>query len=162
MNYSSFDKKSPIRSVHETLSLKDYTTLINSIIDIYNKQNNLIVMLTGDLGSGKTTFTKLLLQSLGYEKNVRSPTFTLMNEYKFNDNQVYHLDLYRIDKTIELEELKLQKLIKKDFKTLIIIEWADLFSNYLENTFKDIKKIMIDFKINYTNQDTRDITFITN
>ena len=54
------------------------------------------IYLNGQLGIGKTTMTKGLLKSLGYRRNVNSPTFSLLKEYQVDNIKIYHLDLYRI------------------------------------------------------------------
>ncbi len=60
-------------------------------------KGNEIILLRGNLGSGKTTFTKFLVKSLGgNEEEVNSPTFTVMNEYDTDTFTVYHIDLYRV------------------------------------------------------------------
>ncbi|WP_297890252.1 tRNA (adenosine(37)-N6)-threonylcarbamoyltransferase complex ATPase subunit type 1 TsaE [Sulfurihydrogenibium sp.] len=73
-----------------------------------------IILLEGDLGAGKTTFTKFLLKYLGVKEDVTSPTFGIMNEYEGRDFNIYHIDMYRIDK------FDLSDIIGKG---LIIIEW---------------------------------------
>ncbi len=93
--------------------------------------------LSGPLGSGKTTFVKLLSQELGYKGRVTSPTFTLLQSYgPFKNKQgvetlVHHLDLYRIHLESELEGLELEEYLGKP-GTISFLEWADKFPNYLK------------------------------
>src|SRR5690625_7852118 len=56
-----------------------------------------VITLTGDLGVGKTTFTKGIAQGLGIEATVTSPTFTIIKEYTYCDIPLYHIDAYRLD-----------------------------------------------------------------
>lgn len=87
------------------------------------------ILLYGEIGAGKTTFTKFLLENLGVKSIVSSPTFTLLNEYtgKF---PVYHFDMYRIGSSEELYELGFEDYIdsknSKFVETgLTLIEWPD-------------------------------------
>lgn len=87
------------------------------------------ILLYGEIGAGKTTFTKFLLENLGVKSIVSSPTFTLLNEYtgKF---PVYHFDMYRISSSEELYELGFEDYIdsknSKFVETgLTLIEWPD-------------------------------------
>ena len=92
-------------------------------------QPPVLVLLLGDLGSGKTTLTKGLAAGLGVvkEEEVTSPTFTLIHEYgkagKSGGAAVYHIDLWRIDSPRELETLGLEDLLAE--RAVVIIEWAE-------------------------------------
>lgn len=81
-----------------------------------------IILLNGELGAGKTTFTKMLLKHLGVSEEVMSPTFTIMNNFsgKFD---IYHIDMYRLD-SFDISDIV--------GKGLIVIEWpkGDEFKNY--------------------------------
>ena len=83
-----------------------------------------IVLLFGDLGSGKTTLTQGLCHGLGISKSeyVRSPTFILINEYK-GTFPIFHIDLYRLDSFSEIEALGLEELLFSN--GVSIIEWAE-------------------------------------
>jgi len=83
-----------------------------------------IVFLFGDLGAGKTTLTQGIARGLGVAKKeyVRSPTFTLVNQYK-GKVPVFHIDLYRIASSHELEELGLEEVFSS--KGVSIVEWAE-------------------------------------
>ena len=88
-----------------------------------------IVFLFGDLGAGKTTLTQGIARGLGVAKDeyVRSPTFTLVNEYK-GKVPVYHIDLYRITSSHDLEDLGLEEVFSSE--GISIVEWAEkLFSH---------------------------------
>lgn len=86
-------------------------------------QAPLVVYLQGDLGSGKTTFTRALIQALGYPGQVKSPTYGLLEHYATDRFQVLHLDLYRIENPGEMEFLGIEDLI--DERTVLVIEWPE-------------------------------------
>lgn len=82
-----------------------------------------VVLLTGDLGAGKTALARGIAAGLGVDPHeVRSPTFTLVNPYR-GRCPVYHVDLYRIDKAADLDELGLEEILGGDGVT--IVEWAE-------------------------------------
>ena len=84
-----------------------------------------IVLLFGDLGSGKTTLTQGLCRGLGLgqEEYIRSPTFTLINEYQ-GTVPIYHIDLYRLDTFKEIEALGLEEILFER-QGVCIVEWAE-------------------------------------
>jgi tRNA threonylcarbamoyladenosine biosynthesis protein TsaE len=89
-----------------------------------------VFALIGDLGAGKTTFSKLFLKSAGVTKTVTSPTFILMAPYDKGSRTYYHLDLYRLNSYKEARALGLEELWgKKD--NVFLIEWADKIKSYL-------------------------------
>ncbi|MFH1714723.1 MAG: tRNA (adenosine(37)-N6)-threonylcarbamoyltransferase complex ATPase subunit type 1 TsaE [Elusimicrobiota bacterium] len=80
------------------------------------------ILLIGDLGSGKTTFTKAVAKELGVKDIVRSPSFTLVNEYS-GDYSLAHFDFYRLDNDSQVEDLGWEEYINSN--RVIIVEWAD-------------------------------------
>ena len=83
-----------------------------------------IILLYGDLGAGKTTFTQGVAAGLGVdnEEYVRSPTFTLINQYQ-GRYPIYHIDLYRIDSYADILNLGFEELLYGE--GVLIIEWAE-------------------------------------
>jgi tRNA threonylcarbamoyladenosine biosynthesis protein TsaE len=91
-------------------------------------QAPVLVLLTGDLGTGKTTLTKGIVAGLGAasEDEVTSPTFTLVHVYgATNANKVYHADLYRIESFHDFETLGLEDVFAKP--AVVILEWSERF-----------------------------------
>ncbi|MBM3945068.1 MAG: tRNA (adenosine(37)-N6)-threonylcarbamoyltransferase complex ATPase subunit type 1 TsaE [SAR202 cluster bacterium] len=85
-----------------------------------------IVLLTGDLGAGKTCFTQGVLKGLGSKDNARSPTFVLATEYP-GRLTLYHIDLYRLDGVREIEDLGLDEYLFGD--GVCVVEWAEKAGN---------------------------------
>jgi tRNA threonylcarbamoyladenosine biosynthesis protein TsaE len=87
----------------------------------------ILVLLSGDLGSGKTTLTKGIISGLGAakEEEVTSPTFTLVHVFQ-NHCKVYHVDLYRVENFHDLESLGLEDALGE--KAIVIIEWSERFT----------------------------------
>lgn len=101
---------------------------------------NMVICLSGDLGSGKTTFTKGFADALGIKEEVTSPTFTIIKEYYGGEMPLYHMDVYRLSdgpKDVNIEEY-----FDKDGVT--IIEWADMIKNILPEERLDIKIGILD------------------
>lgn len=90
-----------------------------------------VIILNGDLGAGKTTFTKGLVKGLGGKKTVVSPTFTIMHSYDDTRIPVYHFDMYRIADEDELYELGLEEYLYEN--GVAVIEW-NKFSRLPEKT----------------------------
>lgn len=83
-----------------------------------------VLLLTGDLGAGKTTFTKAFCAALGVTETVTSPTFTLVHEYRGTSLNVCHADLYRLERTGEFVDLGLDDARRSG--AVLVVEWGDL------------------------------------
>lgn len=101
---------------------------------------NMVISLEGDLGSGKTIFTKGFAASMGIEEAVTSPTFNIIKEYTQGELPLYHMDVYRVDDKVE--ELGLEEYFHKG--GVVIIEWADLIQKYLPEERLDIRIKVLD------------------
>ena len=113
---------------------------------------NARICLNGDLGSGKTTFSRYLIRSLlstCINEDIPSPTFTLLQIYEDQKKSIYHYDFYRLNKIEELIELNYSESVENN---LCIIEWANKFKKALPPN-----RIEINFEIKSKNK--RLITF---
>ncbi len=100
---------------------------------------NMVICLVGDLGSGKTLFTKAFAKSMGINDNITSPTFNIIKEYS-GELMLYHMDVYRLSDV--KEDLGIPEYFKK--KGVTIIEWADLIEDILPKKRLDIKIKIVD------------------
>ena len=84
-----------------------------------------VVLLYGDLGSGKTVLARGLSRGLGVEDTsvVRSPSFTLVNQYQGRESPVYHVDLYRLDTLGDLYSIGLEEILTT--RSVVIVEWSE-------------------------------------
>lgn len=105
-----------------------------------------LIELVGDLGGGKTTFTKALGKALGVEKTITSPTFNIHRSYEFDTGRLEHFDLYRLSDD-EIVSQELQEQIE-DPAAIVVVEWAANFS-------KSLKKDRLVIEFHYINEDSR-------
>ena len=88
-------------------------------------EKNLVIYLSGDLGSGKTTFTKGLIRGLGFDGLVTSPTFSLVDRIETELFLILHIDLYRLERAEEIIELELHEEPHYKKPSIMIIEWPE-------------------------------------
>lgn len=133
----------------------DTKNFAKSLAKILKPKN--IVVLTGELGSGKTKFVEGFLSYFGLENEISSPTFTIVNEYKNNDINIYHFDVYRLADSSEFYEIGGDEYFDTG---ICLIEWGELIedalpSNYIHITFtkneneENSRILDIDFPENY-------------
>ena len=92
--------------------------------------NHKIVLISGEMGAGKTTLIKQILIGLNVIDNISSPTFSIINEYKTKSTDlIYHMDLYRINKIEELEEIGFFEYLESG--NLCFIEWGEIIENMI-------------------------------
>jgi tRNA threonylcarbamoyladenosine biosynthesis protein TsaE len=103
------------------------------------------------MGSGKTTLIKQIVKDIGISENVKSPTFSLVNEYIENDLIIFHFDLYRINKENELDSIGFYEYL--DSGKLCFIEWPNIAIQYI---YKDYVLI----KISVTSDSEREIEIL--
>lgn len=115
-----------------------------------------IIVLTGNLGSGKTKFTEGILTYFGLENEISSPTFTIVNEYKKNDTNIYHFDVYRLEDSSEFSEIGGEEYFENG---ICIIEWGELIEDALPKDY-----LHITFDKDETNENIRilNIEFTSN
>lgn len=113
-----------------------------------------VIALIGDLGAGKTTFTQGFAKALGIVDRIISPTFVLIRQHPTPNSKkiLFHLDLYRLDKTTDIQNLGLEEIITNP-ENIVLIEWAEKAKKLLpKNT------IWINFEL--IDQETRKITVL--
>ncbi|MDD7771034.1 tRNA (adenosine(37)-N6)-threonylcarbamoyltransferase complex ATPase subunit type 1 TsaE [Suipraeoptans intestinalis] len=96
-----------------------------------------VFTLTGDLGTGKTVFTKGMAEGLGITETVSSPTFTIVQVYEEGRLPFYHFDVYRIGDVEEMDEIGFEEYIYGEGVSLI--EWADLIREILPAHYTEIR-----------------------
>lgn len=112
-----------------------------------NLKNGDIIVLSGDLGSGKTKFTEGILSFFGLENEISSPTFTIVNEYLKDNINIYHFDVYRLEDTSEFYAIGGEEYFEKG---ICIIEWGELIEDALPKNY-----IKIDFSRDLNNENNR-------
>ncbi|VXB72171.1 MULTISPECIES: tRNA (adenosine(37)-N6)-threonylcarbamoyltransferase complex ATPase subunit type 1 TsaE [Chryseobacterium] len=106
--------------------IEDWQKVVDSILPEL-KYN--ILLLKGNLGAGKTTFTQFLLKNLDSEDEVNSPTYSIVNEYSSPKGKIYHFDLYRLKNIEEVYDIGIEEYLDNAF--LCIIEWPEVYEDEL-------------------------------
>ena len=110
--------------------------------------NHDIILITGEVGTGKTTLIKEYCKLIGVEEIVNSPTYTLINEYQNKKGKIVHMDLYRVKDINEINELGLFEYLENN---IVIIEWPNIILKMI-----DIKYSMIN--ITFINEKERKLS----
>lgn len=108
-----------------------------------------IIVLSGDLGSGKTKFVQGILKHFGLENEISSPTFTIVNEYNANICPIYHFDVYRLADIDEFYAMGGEEYFENG---ICLIEWGEIIENALPSNY-----IKITFSKNEENEDYREL-----
>ena len=108
-----------------------------------------IIVLSGDLGSGKTKFTEGILKHFGLEDEISSPTFTIVNEYDSKDFKIFHFDLYRLADVDEFYAMGGEEYLQNG---LCIFEWGEMIEEILQTHY-----IKITFSRDEENTDLRNL-----
>ena len=115
---------------------------------ILKNVNHDIILITGEVGTGKTTLIKEYCKLIGVEEIVNSPTYTLINEYQNKRGKIVHMDLYRVKDINEINELGLFEYLENN---IVIIEWPEIILKMI-----DIKYSMIN--ITFINEKERKLS----
>ena len=94
-----------------------------------------IIVLSGELGSGKTKFVQGVLKHFGLEKEISSPTFTIVNEYTSKDVNIYHFDVYRLEDSDEFYAMGGNEYF---YNGICLIEWGELIEDILPKPYTKI------------------------
>ena len=102
--------------------------------------NHKVILISGEMGAGKTTLIKQILIGLNVVDNISSPTFSIINEYKTKSKDVvYHMDLYRINEIQELEEIGFFEYLNSG--NLCFIEWGEIIENMIGEDYNKFNLI---------------------
>ena len=122
--------------VFNSQSVDDTYFLAKKFAQSISKGN--VVALIGNLGTGKTTFTKGLAKALGILENVGSPTFKLVSEYVGTDSVLYHIDAYRLEGSKDFLNIGGEEYFTTE-DGITVIEWADIIGDILDDDVIQVK-----------------------
>jgi len=114
--------------------------------EIINSAQHKLIVFKGDLGSGKTTLIKALIDVIGIKEQGSSPSFSLINIYQNDKNRVYHIDLYRLETYEEALDIGLEDYLS-DEETWCFIEWPEVVEFLLPKPYH-----LIELSIDETNK----------
>ena len=118
-------------------NLNDLDSVSQKIIQSANVN---VFLFFGEMGVGKTTLIKALVNQLGSQDNVSSPTYSLVNEYLAQDKPIYHFDFYRINSIDEVYDMGFEDYLAQD--AIIIIEWPEMIESLWPEHF-----VRVDLKL---------------
>lgn len=127
----------------------------NYLLSMIKDRENVVIALQGDLGSGKTTFTKYLAKKLGVNDVVTSPTFVIQKRFDIkyeNYNNLYHIDAYRLKDESELKALNWDEIISTR-GNIIVIEWPEIIEKALPDN-------VVHLNFTTINESTREIEMV--
>ena len=128
--------------------LKQIDAIAESLVAVFEHK---IILLKGDLGAGKTTLVKAIVKQLGSNEEVSSPTFGIVNEISVANASAFHLDLYRIENSEELQEFGFEEYLHSG--GYCFIEWPEIAMTLITQPHHTIT-------LKHVNDSTRNILFI--
>ena len=133
--------------------VKDYDlnkidAIAESLVAVFEHK---IILLKGDLGAGKTTLVKAIVKQLGGNEKVSSPTFGIVNELNIANAKAFHLDLYRIENSEELQQFGFEEYLRSG--DYCFIEWPEIATTLITQPHHTIT-------LKHVNDSTRKISFI--
>jgi len=129
----------------ETNNVEDTIEFGKELIEKVNNNRPIVILLSGELGAGKTHFTKGIAKGLGIPQVIKSPTYTYVSEYKAGDRILYHFDAWRIQTKEDLEALRFYDWFKPG--NTIVVEWPSVIMSLDENFFENLEYFYVDFVI---------------
>ena len=108
-------------------SLNELNAVANQVLKSVKSKT---ILFYGNMGTGKTTLIKALIEALGSDDDVSSPTYSIVNEYSLSNNVIYHFDLYRLKSIEEAYDFGIEDYLQT--KGWLFIEWPELIKNHLD------------------------------
>jgi len=108
---------------------------------VLSYSQNKVFILNAPMGAGKTTLVSAICKELGVNDELSSPTFSIVNEYRVDNQSIFHLDLYRLETAEELFNIGIEEYL--DNKSYMFVEWPNLITPYLEH-FTELEIEIID------------------
>lgn len=117
---------------------QELPALVNEVKEILSNFP-VLLSLKGEMGAGKTTFSTKLFGAFGVdEKEVASPTYSLVNEYASGNTKHYHLDLFRLKDEEELYDIGMEDMLSSDFG-LMLVEWAEMLLPLIDSKYFELE-----------------------
>ena len=141
-----------MEKIYRALDEDQWIQLVRHNANVFKK--GAVIYLLGDLGAGKTTTARALIQALGYPDRVKSPTYSLLETYKPLGLSIAHLDLYRLADASEVLDLGLEELVAEN-ASLLLVEWPEKGGEYLPKADVLVELSIHDASDSYALRDIR-------
>jgi len=144
-----------MQDFYKTNSLIETQKIAQELASQFINQGG-IILLSGNLGAGKTAFTQGFIKSYGINQKITSPTFLLVKQYQIPNSTswIFHLDLYRLVEPIDLITSGIQEILDTADKNIILIEWSEKIKSQLS----DYTYIEVHLQKEQTSDDSRTIS----